>query len=206
MRRSLGAFACGALVGTIGFTATAGAVTVDLKDPLAIATTAAREHATRVLGLELPADLDAAALADALDRPVRVCGMVANTGEPGGGPFWVRGTHGVTRQIVESAQVDPASAAQQAVLAGATHFNPVFLACALRDANGRPHDLARFVDPDAVIVTRKSHAGRELLALERPGLWNGGMAHWHTLFVEVPLEVFNPVKTVLDLLRPEHQG
>jgi hypothetical protein len=132
--------------------------------------------------------------------------MVPNTGEPGGGPFWVRGADGVSAQIVESAQVDLASPAQQAVFAAATHFNPVFMAVALRDPNGRPHDLARFVDESAVIVTRKSHGGRELLALERPGLWNGGMARWHTCFVEVPLAVFNPVKTVFDLLRPEHQG
>ncbi len=172
----------------------------------AVAVGAAREFASRTLGLELPATLDAAALATALDRPVRVCGMVANTGEPGGGPFWVRGADGVTRQIVESAQVDPASSEQQAILKAATHFNPVFLACALRSADGTPHDLARFVDDAAVIVTRKSHGGRELLALERPGLWNGAMAHWHTCFVEVPLAVFNPVKTVFDLLRPEHQA
>ena len=172
----------------------------------AVAVGAAREFASREFGLVLPATLDAAAIATALDRPVRVCGMVANTGEPGGGPFWVRGASGVTRQIVESAQIDPASAEQQALLRAATHFNPVFLACALRDADGRPHDLARFVDDAAVIVTRKSHAGRELLALERPGLWNGAMAHWHTRFVEVPLAVFNPVKTVFDLLRPEHQA
>ncbi|MEQ1834132.1 MAG: DUF4301 family protein [Candidatus Eisenbacteria bacterium] len=162
--------------------------------------------AARELGLALRPDERAEALASALDRPVRVCGMVANTGEPGGGPFWVQGGTGVTRQIVESAQVDPGSPAQQAVLRAATHFNPVFIACALRDADGRAHDLARFVDDAAVIVTRKSHGGRELMALERPGLWNGAMAHWHTRFVEVPLAVFNPVKTVFDLLRPEHQG
>jgi hypothetical protein len=166
----------------------------------------AQGFALRELRLELASDATASEVAAALDRPVRVCGMVANTGEPGGGPFWVRGAHGVTRQIVESAQVDPESAAQQAVLRAATHFNPVFLACALRDAHGRMHDLPRFVDDSAVIVTRKSHGGRELLALERPGLWNGAMAHWHTCFVEVPLAVFNPVKTVFDLLRPEHQG
>ena len=165
----------------------------------------ARAFAERELGLVLAPSLDGGALAAALDRPVRVCGMVANTGEPGGGPFWVRGAEGVTRQIVESAEVDPASPAQQTVLRGATHFNPVFIACALRDANGRVHDLDRFVDDAAVIVTRKSYGGRELLALERPGLWNGAMAHWHTRFVEVPLAVFNPVKTVFDLLRPEHQ-
>ena len=146
------------------------------------------------------------ALAAWLDRPLRVCGMVPNTGEPGGGPFWVRGRDGrVTRQIVESSQVDAGSAGQAAILARATHFNPVFFACALRDAGGRPHRLANRVDEESVIVTRKSSGARELLALERPGLWNGAMAEWHTVFVEVPLAVFNPVKTVLDLLRPEHQ-
>ena len=132
--------------------------------------------------------------------------MVANTGEPGGGPFWVRDAAGVSRQIVESAQVDPGSPAQQAILKSATHFNPVFLAASLRNAGGRVHDLSRFVDDQAVIITRKSYGGRELLALERPGLWNGAMARWHTRFVEVPLAVFNPVKSVFDLLRPEHQG
>ncbi len=140
-----------------------------------------------------------------LHRPARVCGMVENTGEPGGGPFWVRGRDGaLSRQIVESAEVQ-ANESQRATFARGTHFNPVFMACALRDHHGRPYDLTRFVDPDAVIVARKATAGRELLALERPGLWNGAMAHWATRFVEVPLAVFNPVKTVNDLLRPEHQ-
>lgn len=142
-----------------------------------------------------------------LDRPLRVCGMVPNTGEPGGGPFWVRGRDGaLSLQVVESAQVDAADASQRETLARSTHFNPVFLACALRDRRGEAFDLRRFVDPEAVIVTKKSHAGRELITLERPGLWNGAMARWSTIFVEVPLAVFNPVKTVLDLLRPEHQG
>ena len=146
------------------------------------------------------------ALTESLDRPVRVCGMVPNTGEPGGGPFWVRGDDGtVTRQVVESAQVAQAPA-QQAILRGATHFNPVFIACALRDRAGRSWQLDRFVDESAVIVTRKSSGGPELLALERPGLWNGAMAHWTTVFVEIPLAVFNPVKTVNDLLRKEHQA
>ena len=151
-------------------------------------------------------DPDGAATMAALTRPIRICAMVANTGEPGGGPFWVRGRDGrVARQIVESAEVDPADAEQQQILQQSTHFNPVFLVGALRDRAGRPHDLDAYVDPDAVIVTRKSSEGRELLALERPGLWNGAMAGWNTVFAEVPLVVFNPVKSVLDLLRPAHQ-
>lgn len=167
---------------------------------------AARGFAARELGAELPAGSDARALCEALDRPLRVCGMVANTGEPGGGPFWTRSVDGVRRQIVESAQVDLGDPAQAAAFRAATHFNPVFLAASLRDRHGRAHEVDRHVDEAAVIVTRKSHGGRDLLALERPGLWNGAMARWHTRFVEVPLTVFNPVKTVFDLLRPEHQG
>lgn len=141
-----------------------------------------------------------------LRRPIRVCGMVPNTGEPGGGPFWVRERDGsTTLQIVESAQVDPASSEQQAVFASSSHFNPVLLACALRDLEGRPFRLSEFVDDDAVFIARKSKDGRDLKALERPGLWNGAMAHWNTVFVEVPGICFAPVKTVNDLLRPEHQ-
>jgi hypothetical protein len=142
----------------------------------------------------------------ALDRPIRVCGMVENTGEPGGGPFWAHGGEaGPTPQIVEGAQIDPGSREQKEILAASTHANPVFIACAVRDADGRPYDLRRYVDPGAVIITSKSLAGRDLRALERPGLWNGAMAGWNTVFVEVPLAVFNPVKTVNDLLREAHQ-
>ena len=142
-----------------------------------------------------------------LRRPLRVCGVVPNTGEPGGGPFWVRRTGGrVDPQIVETSQIDPDSEEQQRILERATHFNPVDLACGLRDAFGEPFDLDRFVDREAVIVDRKSSGGRELKALERPGLWNGAMGDWITVFVEVPLETFSPVKTVFDLLRPEHAG
>lgn len=145
-------------------------------------------------------------LVDRLDRPLRVCGVVRNTGEPGGGPFWVLGEDGVaTPQIVEAAQIDPDDARQQAVLGSATHFNPVDLVCGLRDAGGRSHELARYVDQDAVMVSTKSADGRDLRALERPGLWNGAMAGWNTVFVEVPLATFSPVKTVLDLLRDEHR-
>jgi hypothetical protein len=181
-----------------------------LRERLADANDAGAEERARAFVRERFGRDDApagrAALAVWLDRPLRVCGMVRNTGEPGGGPFWVRDARGrVTRQVIESAQVDARSAEQAAVLARATHFNPVFFACALRDHAGRPHRLADYVDEGSVIVTRKSALGRELLALERPGLWNGAMADWLTVFVEVPLAVFNPVKTVLDLLRPEHQ-
>jgi hypothetical protein len=137
------------------------------------------------------------------EAPLRVAAVVRNTGEPGGGPFWVRGLD--QPQIVESAQVDLKDPGQKAVFAAATHFNPVDMVCCLTDAAGRPLDLDRFVDPSAVFLSSKSHQGRPLTALERPGLWNGAMAHWKTLFVEVPLETFNPVKTVLDLLKPAHQ-
>ena len=141
-----------------------------------------------------------------LNRPLRVCGVVKNQGEPGGGPFWVRGKDGsLSLQIVEKAQVDLDSEEQHELWFQATHFNPVDLVCSLRDFRGRPFDLRRFVDPEAVFISRKSKEGRVLQALELPGLWNGAMADWTTLFVEVPLETFNPVKTILDLLRPEHQ-
>ena len=149
---------------------------------------------------------DRAQLSALLDRPLRLCGVVRNTGEPGGGPFWVRDADGnVTKQIVEASQV-AGSADQQAILGRATHFNPVDLVCALRDHRGRPFDLTRFVDHEAVIVTRKVEAGQEVRVLERPGLWNGAMAGWNTVFVEVPIETFTPVKTIGDLLRAEHLG
>jgi hypothetical protein len=146
------------------------------------------------------------ALMARLDRPIRVCGMVRNQGEPGGGPFWVRDREGGTScQIVETAQVDPEDKKQQAILASSTHFNPVDLVCGVRDWQQRPFDLRRYVDPTAVLISYKSQGGRDLKALEHPGLWNGAMARWITIFVEVPLITFNPVKTVNDLLRPEHQ-
>jgi len=154
-----------------------------------------------------PSERRRALLVDRLRRPLRVCGVVRNTGEPGGGPFWVRSADGtMTPQIVEQAQLDPQDAEQARAFASATHFNPVDLVCALRDPEGRAYDLHRFVDQDTSIVTRKTHGGRELLALERPGLWNGAMAGWNTVFVEVPLETFSPVKTVFDLLREDHRA
>ncbi len=141
-----------------------------------------------------------------VDRPLRVCGVVLNEGEPGGGPFWVTDASGeATPQIVEGSQVNQGNEAQRSILASSTHFNPVDLACGLRDAWGRSYDLERYIDPGAVFVSKKSLEGRELEALERPGLWNGAMARWNTVFVEVPAATFAPVKTVFDLLRPAHQ-
>ncbi|MFH1242202.1 MAG: DUF4301 family protein [Pseudomonadota bacterium] len=141
-----------------------------------------------------------------LDRPIRVCGMVRNVDEPGGGPFWAKERSGeISRQIVETAQIDPDSQEQQAILGSSTHFNPVDLVCGVRDWKGRAFDLRKFVDPRAVFITRKSKDGKDLKALEHPGLWNGAMAGWITLFVEVPRITFNPVKTINDLLRKEHQ-
>ncbi|MFL6195763.1 MAG: DUF4301 family protein [Thermoanaerobaculia bacterium] len=145
-------------------------------------------------------------LMDALDRPTRVCGVVRNQGEPGGGPFWVESpSGGISPQIVETSQIDLKDPGQRGLLKESTHFNPVDIACALRDRHGRPYDLHRFVDPSTVFIAEKTHEGRPLKALERPGLWNGAMAGWNTVFVEVPDATFAPVKSVLDLLRPEHQ-
>jgi hypothetical protein len=146
-------------------------------------------------------------LFEKLNRPLRICGMVRSEGEPGGGPFWVddrEGKDGPTLQIIEEFQIDRDSAIQQGVWASSTHFNPVDLVCGIRDFRGKTFDLGSFVDSRTASISRKSDKGRSLLALERPGLWNGSMAFWNTLFVEVPLATFNPVKNVSDLLRPQH--
>ena len=141
-----------------------------------------------------------------LNRPVRVCGMVRNQGEPGGGPFIIAGKDGSTNlQILESVQINMADEHSRTMLSHATHFNPVDLVCCLRDYKGGKFDLLEYVDQDAGFISSKSYQGRELKALELPGLWNGSMSDWNTCFVEVPLETFNPVKVVLDLLRPAHQ-
>ncbi|MCI4667502.1 MAG: DUF4301 family protein [Bacteroidia bacterium] len=145
-------------------------------------------------------------LKEKLDRPVRVCGMVKNEGEPGGGPFWTRNSDGtVSLQIVESAQIDKQNEEQLAIMKNSTHFNPVDLVCAQRDRHGNKVDLLKFRDEKTGFIAYKSKEGRELKAQELPGLWNGAMANWNTLFVEVPIITFNPVKTVNDLLRPNHQ-
>ncbi len=141
-----------------------------------------------------------------LDRPIRVCGMVPNVGEPGGGPFWAKNHDGsVSLQVVESAQIDMTDADQKAIFEQATHFNPVDVLCGLKNRNGEKYNLPGFRDPQTGFVTEKSKDGKALKAQELPGLWNGAMADWNTIFVEVPLITFNPVKTVNDLLRKEHQ-
>ncbi len=163
----------------------------------------ARDFVVAELGGDPGPDHDR--LSARLDRPLRVCGMVPNSGEPGGGPFWIRGEDGLSKQIVESSQIDHDDPRQEAGWAAATHFNPVDIVAALRDRHGRPYDLRRFVDPQAVFISTKSHGGESLRALELPGLWNGAMAGWNSIFVEVPAATFAPVKTLLDLLRPEHR-
>lgn len=141
-----------------------------------------------------------------INKPIRVCGMVKNEGEPGGGPFWVKDDNGkISLQIVESAQMDKDNKQQQAIAEQATHFNPVDLVCGVKNFKGERFDLKKFVDHNAAFITKKTQEGQELKALEKPGLWNGGMAFWNTVFVEVPLITFNPVKTVNDLLKPTHQ-
>jgi nicotinamide riboside kinase len=143
---------------------------------------------------------------DLLDRPIRVCGMVKNEGEPGGGPFWVMNEKGaVSLQIVETSQVDLTNKKQQEILAEATHFNPVDLVCGIKNYKNEKFDLLQFVDPKAGFIVEKSVDGKTVKSYELPGLWNGAMANWLTIFVAVPLITFNPVKTVNDLLKAAHQ-
>ncbi len=146
----------------------------------------------------------AAALHTLLNRPLRVCGMVRNEGEPGGGPFWTEESDGgESLQIAESSQIAPD---RKELMRTATHFNPVDLVCGVRDYRGRKFDLKRYVDPQTGFISSKSQQGRPLRALELPGLWNGAMSRWNTVFVEVPVSTFAPVKILNDLLRPQHLG
>lgn len=141
-----------------------------------------------------------------LNRPIRICGVVKNTGAAGGGPFWVKDRNGlITLQIVELAQIDMKDNRQRALINEATHFNPVDIVCGIRDYKGKKFDLAKFVNPNTGFITYKSENGMSFKVLELPGLWNGGMANWSTALVEVPLDTFNPVKTVNDLLSKEHR-
>lgn len=140
-----------------------------------------------------------------LNRPLRVCGMVRNNNEPGGGPFWVEEDDGsLTLQIVEHAHVDKGNKKQENIWSDAQYFNPVDMVCSIKDYQGKKFNLSKFVDNNAYVISLKKEKGRNIKALEMPGLWNGGMARWNTVFVELPLMVFNPVKVVDDLLRPEH--
>jgi len=140
-----------------------------------------------------------------LNRPIRVCGMVKNQGEPGGGPFWVNEKDQTqSLQIIEESQIDSGSAEQRAIWSRGTHFNPVDLVCGVCNYRSYKFDLHDFVNRDAYFISQKSEKGRDLKALELPGLWNGSMAFWITIFVEVPIETFNPVKTIHDLIRPQH--
>ena len=155
------------------------------------------------LWVKLPKAYDAGLLLKILDRPIRVCGMVRNEGEPGGGPFWVGNEDGTeSLQIAESSQI-----AEQdlPLMKAATHFNPVDLVCGVRNAHGVRFDLRQYVDPKTGFISKKSSGGRDLRAQELPGLWNGAMAHWNTIFVDVPVTTFSPVKVVQDLLREQHQ-
>ena len=146
-------------------------------------------------------------LQDKINRPIRVCGMVKNEGEPGGGPFWIRDVNEhVSLQIIESAQIDMSDSRQVDIFKNSTHFNPVDLVCGIRNYKGEKYNLLNYVDRRQGFIAKKTKDGKELKALELPGLWNGAMAYWNTIFVEVPLVTFNPVKTVNDLLKPAHQA
>jgi len=143
---------------------------------------------------------------DKINRPIRVCGMVKNEGEPGGGPFWIKNNNGnISLQIIESAQVNMSNEAQVNLFKNSTHFNPVDLVCGVKNYKGEKYNLLNFVDEKQGFITQKTKEGKDLKALELPGLWNGAMAFWNTIFVEVPLVTFNPVKTVNDLLKSSHQ-
>ena len=141
-----------------------------------------------------------------LNRPIRVCGMVKNEGEPGGGPFLtVNADATVSPQILESSQINLSNPTDKQLMQQSTHFNPVDLVCAVKNYKGKKFDLLKYVDKKTGFISLKSKNGKELKALELPGLWNGAMSDWNTIFVEVPVATFNPVKTVNDLLRTEHQ-
>lgn len=164
------------------------------------------------LHIEIPEnfkDLDNTArvefLMNKLNRPIRVCGMVKNEDEPGGGPFWVEKNNEKSLQIVESSQFDFSDKKQKKVFENATHFNPVDIACRIKDYEGNQFDLSKYTDIETGFISEKSNKGKSIKALEHPGLWNGAMSNWITIFIEVPMETFNPVKTINDLLRKEHR-
>lgn len=171
------------------------------------------DFATNELSLDLPKEFNRLTvekksefLFNKLHRPIRICGMVKNEGEPGGGPFWIKDPkEEISLQIVEKSQINMDDPGQKLILNKSTHFNPVDLVCSIKDHHGKAFDLRKFVDPSTGFISIKSKDGRNLKAQELPGLWNGAMANWITLFVETPIITFNPVKTINDLLRPAHQ-
>jgi hypothetical protein len=165
----------------------------------------------RTLALRLFKDIDpnvpVSTLFKLLNAPIRICGMVVNVGAPGGGPFWVRMPNGLgALQIVESAQINMASEKQREISRAATHFNPVDMVCCIRDYKGQAFNLLEYVDPETGFITQKTYRGKSIKALELPGLWNGAMARWITVFVEVPSHTFSPVKSINDLLQPLHRA
>ena len=173
----------------------------------------AEKWLTEVANFEIPEDYFTLSegekldwLLSGLDRPIRVCGMVKNEGEPGGGPYFVKDTRGITSlQIVESSQVDHGDLEQEEIFQKASHFNPVDIVCSVRNRKGDRYDLTVYVDQETGFVSHKSVKGKDLKALELPGLWNGSMSGWITIFVEIPGSTFTPVKTIFDLLRKEHR-
>jgi len=161
------------------------------------------EFITNNLGIKLNANLSATEYRNILNRPLRVCGVVKNTGAPGGGPFWVRDKNGnISLQIVESSQIAPES---KGIMQTSEYFNPVDLVCGIKDFNGNKFDLNKYIDEDTGFISEKSKNGRNLRAMERPGLWNGAMAKWNTVMIDVPASTFTPVKVVTDLLSDAHQ-
>lgn len=187
---------------------------LDQKPPADEIIEEAARFCTNQANISLPVDFPywlgskkTAYLHEALNRPIRICGMVRNEGEPGGGPFWVKNSKGeISLQIVESSQIDVKNGEQKKILSSSTHFNPVDLVCSLKNHKGEKFDLHKFIDHNTGFISIKSKDGKQLKAMELPGLWNGAMAHWITIFVEVPILTFNPVKTVNDLLREQHQN
>jgi hypothetical protein len=146
---------------------------------------------------------NSAEILELINRPLRICGMVKNSGQPGGGPFWVKSNGKLTKQIIEKAQISE-DTYQQQILENSTHFNPVMIVASVKDFEGKKYNLSDFVDDETYFVVTKNHKGKSIQYLENPGLWNGSMAHWNSVFVEIPSEVFSPVKTILDLLDERH--
>lgn len=163
-----------------------------------------REFMKSTLNIKSPSENPEDLLKE-LHKPLRVCGMVKNDGEPGGGPFWIDDDGRISLQIVETSQIDQKNERQNEILTNATHFNPVDIVCSVKDYKGKLFNLEDYINPKRAFIAQKSIEGKPIKALELPGLWNGAMEFWHSIFVEVPISTFNPVKTVADLLKPAHQ-